>query len=208
MTAPPKPDHLQVAVRAEPAPPSGRRRNAAFLQQDGATVIVIGDVVGHDTAAAAAMGQVGACWASRAQRRRPRRGARAWTGDGDPDARHDRHGHRGPPRHEPDGAGPDDPAVLVERRPPAPDGDRRPSLRQHAGPRRAGPAAGLDPGTPRPETEVTLRPGTTLLLYTDGLVERRGQPLEEALTGCTTARRAGRATSASRSCATRCCAPC
>ena len=30
----------------------------AFLQRDGAPVVVIGDVVGHDTAAAAAMGQL------------------------------------------------------------------------------------------------------------------------------------------------------
>ena len=30
----------------------------AFLQRDGAPVLVIGDVVGHDTAAAAAMGQL------------------------------------------------------------------------------------------------------------------------------------------------------
>jgi serine phosphatase RsbU (regulator of sigma subunit) len=40
---------------------------------------------------------------------------------------------------------------------------------------------GLDPDTRRAETEVLLQRGTTLLLYTDGLVERRGQPLDEGL---------------------------
>ena len=61
MTAPPEPDHLQVVVRYEPAAETaqvGGDWYDAFLQQDGATVMVIGDVVGHDTAAAAAMGQV------------------------------------------------------------------------------------------------------------------------------------------------------
>jgi serine phosphatase RsbU (regulator of sigma subunit) len=40
---------------------------------------------------------------------------------------------------------------------------------------------GLDPGTPRAETVVGLGPGATVLLYTDGLVERRGQSLDEGL---------------------------
>jgi anti-sigma regulatory factor (Ser/Thr protein kinase)/putative methionine-R-sulfoxide reductase with GAF domain len=34
-----------------------------------------------------------------------------------------------------------------------------------------------------PEHELTLRPGETLLLYTDGLIERRGQSLELAMDG-------------------------
>ncbi len=33
----------------------------------------------------------------------------------------------------------------------------------------------------RPEATATLRPGSTLLLYTDGLVERRGRPLTDGL---------------------------
>jgi serine/threonine-protein kinase RsbW len=36
-------------------------------------------------------------------------------------------------------------------------------------------------GLPRTEAELTLRPGARLLLYTDGLVERRDQPLEVGL---------------------------
>jgi hypothetical protein len=40
---------------------------------------------------------------------------------------------------------------------------------------------GFDPGTPRVEREVVLRRGATVLLYTDGLVERRGQSIDEGL---------------------------
>jgi serine phosphatase RsbU (regulator of sigma subunit) len=40
---------------------------------------------------------------------------------------------------------------------------------------------GIDPDTERRESEITLDRGATLLLYTDGLVERRGQSLDEGL---------------------------
>ena len=40
---------------------------------------------------------------------------------------------------------------------------------------------GIDPGTDRRESEVVLDRGATLLLYTDGLVERRGQSLDVGL---------------------------
>ncbi len=40
---------------------------------------------------------------------------------------------------------------------------------------------GLDPETKRTESEVTLERGATVLLYTDGLVERRGESLDEGL---------------------------
>ena len=36
-------------------------------------------------------------------------------------------------------------------------------------------------GRPRGEAELTLQPGAALLLYTDGLVERRGEPIDAAL---------------------------
>ncbi|HWT92363.1 MAG TPA: SpoIIE family protein phosphatase [Solirubrobacteraceae bacterium] len=36
-----------------------------------------------------------------------------------------------------------------------------------------------DPGEPRPEAEVALPRGATLVLYTDGLIERRGRPLDD-----------------------------
>lgn len=41
---------------------------------------------------------------------------------------------------------------------------------------------GLDPATPRTTTDLDLTPGTTVLLYTDGLIERRGQSIDEGLT--------------------------
>ncbi|MFQ1002272.1 SpoIIE family protein phosphatase [Modestobacter sp. SSW1-42] len=61
LTAPPEPDHLQVVVRylaASQAAQVGGDWYDAFVQPDGATVLVIGDVVGHDARAAAHMGQI------------------------------------------------------------------------------------------------------------------------------------------------------
>src|SRR3712207_3169168 len=61
LTPPPEPDHLQIAVRYRPAAHEaqvGGDWYDAFLQPDGATMLVIGDVVGHDSSAAAAMGQL------------------------------------------------------------------------------------------------------------------------------------------------------
>jgi serine phosphatase RsbU (regulator of sigma subunit) len=40
---------------------------------------------------------------------------------------------------------------------------------------------GIDPSSPRAESLVTLSRDSTVLLYTDGLVERRGQNLDEGL---------------------------
>jgi PAS domain S-box-containing protein len=56
-----------------------------------------------------------------------------------------------------------------------------------------GPALGLLTSGGRPESAITVVPGQTLLLYTDGLVERRGATLEEGLdqlAAAVTARRA------------------
>jgi serine phosphatase RsbU (regulator of sigma subunit) len=61
LTDPPEPDHSQIVVRYVPAAAGaeiGGDWYDAFLQPSGATVVAIGDVVGHDTRAAAAMGQV------------------------------------------------------------------------------------------------------------------------------------------------------
>ena len=118
----------------------------AFLQPGGATVLVIGDVVGHDTeAAAAAMGQLRGLLRGIAyrQRRRPGRGAararrRRWPGcrcdtmataADRPDRADPRRAGRG--RH---------PAALVQRRPPA---------AAAAAPRR--PRRGLAAGAGRPD---------------------------------------------------------
>jgi serine phosphatase RsbU (regulator of sigma subunit) len=61
LTPPPQPDHLQIVVRYRPAASYqqvGGDWYDAFHQPDGATVLVIGDVVGHNVDAAAAMGQI------------------------------------------------------------------------------------------------------------------------------------------------------
>ncbi|HEY4625976.1 MAG TPA: PP2C family protein-serine/threonine phosphatase, partial [Blastococcus sp.] len=61
LTDPPQPDHLEIAVRYRPAAVSqqvGGDWYDAFGQPDGATLLVIGDVVGHNVDAAAAMGQI------------------------------------------------------------------------------------------------------------------------------------------------------
>ncbi|MCA1690376.1 MAG: serine/threonine-protein phosphatase [Actinobacteria bacterium] len=43
-------------------------------------------------------------------------------------------------------------------------------------------AAHLQAGRPRGEATCELAPGSTVLLYTDGLIERRDQPLDEGMT--------------------------
>jgi sigma-B regulation protein RsbU (phosphoserine phosphatase) len=61
LTPPPQPDDLEIAVRYLPASSTlhvGGDWYDAFQQPDGATLLVIGDVVGHNLDAAAAMGQV------------------------------------------------------------------------------------------------------------------------------------------------------
>jgi PAS domain S-box-containing protein len=61
LTPPPQPDHLEIAVRYQPAASNmhvGGDWYDAFQQPDGATLMVIGDVVGHNVDAAAAMGQI------------------------------------------------------------------------------------------------------------------------------------------------------
>ncbi len=61
LSDPVQPDHLELAVRYRPATRGisiGGDWYDAFLQPDGSTVLVIGDVVGHDLEAAAAMGQL------------------------------------------------------------------------------------------------------------------------------------------------------
>src|SRR5215207_234084 len=61
LTDPPELGRTAVVVRYVPAAEAARVGGDwydAFLQRDGSLVVVIGDVVGHDTAAAAAMGQL------------------------------------------------------------------------------------------------------------------------------------------------------
>src|SRR3954452_23271267 len=61
LTPPPQPDLLEIAVRYRPASSHalvGGDFYDAFTYPDGATLLVIGDVVGHSIAAAAAMSQL------------------------------------------------------------------------------------------------------------------------------------------------------
>jgi serine phosphatase RsbU (regulator of sigma subunit) len=61
LSPPPQPDCLEIAVRYQPAASNmhvGGDWYDAFQQPDGATLLVIGDVVGHNVDAAAAMGQI------------------------------------------------------------------------------------------------------------------------------------------------------
>jgi serine phosphatase RsbU (regulator of sigma subunit) len=61
LTAPVQPEHAEIVVRYTPAAESARVGGDwydAFVQPSGATMLVIGDVAGHDTEAAASMGQL------------------------------------------------------------------------------------------------------------------------------------------------------
>jgi serine phosphatase RsbU (regulator of sigma subunit) len=187
LTPPPEPDHLHVAVRYLPAATAnelGGDWYDAFLQKDGSTVLVVGDVAGHDGAAAAAMGQL------RALLR-----AIAYDSDSAPaeiltrtdvamrgllvdapttavvarieQGRHERGtrtlrwanaGHLPPVLRRCDGTV----TVLDEGAPEL--------------------LLGIRPEVRRTDRTVELTAGDTLLLYTDGLIERRGVHLSDSLT--------------------------
>ena len=188
LTAPPQPDHLQIVVRYEPAAQEaqvGGDWYDSFLQPDGATMVVIGDVIGHDTASAAAMGQVRALL----------RGIAARYSDGPAEvlrgvdqvietlqvdttataivARFEQAGderERGVTRMRWSNAGHPPPMVLDA------DGSilALPEVE-------ADLLLGIDPRSSRQDLMVSLSRGATVLLYTDGLVERRGQSLDDGL---------------------------
>ena len=144
-----------------------------FRLPDGAVGIAIGDVMGHDMTAAAAMGQLRSVLQTLrlagqrpGRRARPARPARAGPRHGPArdlrlrPARPARRGRRA--------------AAARQRRPPParpapPDGtvvllDGAPSLL-------VGAALGTDRAT---SSSVPIEPGSMLVLYTDGLVEHRG----------------------------------
>ncbi|MEU6776072.1 SpoIIE family protein phosphatase [Streptomyces sp. NPDC046759] len=60
---------------------------------------------------------------------------------------------------------------------------RRPDGRVRVLDLAGGPLLGIDPGAVYPTTEVSLAPGSVLVLYTDGLVEAPGSDIEDALVG-------------------------
>lgn len=188
LTDPPQLQHLQFAVRYVPASHAaqvGGDWYDAFVQPDGTLIVAIGDVVGHDVAAAAAMSQL----------RSMLRAIAAYTDAGPAEILHGldttmqtlRMSLTATALVARIGQTPTDrvhgtawlqwssaghlPGVILhltgettELHHPEPD-----------------LLLGLDPTLPRTETALALTAGDTLLLYTDGLVERRDQPLDTGL---------------------------
>jgi PAS domain S-box-containing protein len=194
LTAPPEPDHAEIVVRYHPAvevAEVGGDWYDAFLQPGGATMLVIGDVVGHDTEAAAAMGQLRGLLRGIAYREGTgpaevlsrldaaitglELGAMATAAiariEQTPEER-----VAGLTRLRWSNAGHPPPLVLHA--------DGR--IESLAG-ERAELMLGVDPGATRSEWMVTVRRGATVLLYTDGLVEGRDLPLDDGMAALRTA---------------------
>ncbi|WP_336030550.1 SpoIIE family protein phosphatase [Geodermatophilus sp. FMUSA9-8] len=188
LTEPPEPDHAEIAVRYLPAAEAARVGGDwydAFLQPGGATMLVIGDVVGHDTEAAAAMGQLrgllrGIATYSDAGPGEVLRGLDASMAllqthvmataavarfEQTADER-----ERGVTRMRWANAGHLPPLVIN------PDG----SVAELAT-WRGDLLLGVDPGARREESVVTLDRGATVLLFTDGLIERRDADLDAGM---------------------------
>jgi PAS domain S-box-containing protein len=182
LTDPPEIVDAAVVVRYVPAAEAARVGGDwydAFLQRDGAAVLVIGDVVGHDTAAATAMGQLrgllrGIAHYSGAGPAEVLRGLDEAMWDMHTDtlatatvARLERADGNGWTRLRWANAGHPPPLLL------SPDGDVT-VLGEPVGDL----MLGVDPATERVEPTVPVQPGTVVLLYTDGLVERRGSTID------------------------------
>jgi light-regulated signal transduction histidine kinase (bacteriophytochrome) len=179
LTEPPESASLDVAVRYVPATTEaqvGGDWYDVFEQPDGSTVVVIGDVVGHDTEAAAEMAQL----------RGLLRGIAYGSDDGPATVlRRLDSAVAGLGLHAMA-------TVLVGLLTPDPATGGARLLWSSAGhlpPLLADPGdgvrllttpraellLGVDPAARRTESKAVLEPGSTLLLYTDGLVERRDQ---------------------------------
>ncbi|WP_299954503.1 SpoIIE family protein phosphatase [uncultured Modestobacter sp.] len=188
LTDPPEPDHAEIVVRYLPAVEAARVGGDwydAFLQPNGATMLVIGDVAGHDTAAAAAMGQV----------RGLLRGIAAYSDAGPAEVLRgldaamtvlqlDTLATAAIARFE---QTEDELARGVTRMVWANAGHLPPLAIDPAGDVvvladwKADLLLGVDPTVTRTEQVVTLDRGTTVLLYTDGLIERRDSDLDAGL---------------------------
>ncbi|WP_244522737.1 SpoIIE family protein phosphatase [Geodermatophilus africanus] len=188
LTEPPEPDHAEIAVRYLPAVEAARVGGDwydAFLQPSGATMLVIGDVVGHDTEAAAAMGQLrgllrGIATYSDAPPVEVLRGLDASmavlqthvlaTATVARFEQTDDERGRGLTRMRWANAGHLPPLVIN------PDG----SVAELAA-WKGDLLLGVDPDVRRQESVVTLDRGSTVLLFTDGLVERRDADLDAGM---------------------------
>jgi chemotaxis family two-component system sensor kinase Cph1 len=188
LSDPPEPDHLDVGVRYVAATREaqvGGDWYDVFRQPDGSTTLVIGDVVGHDTEAAATMAQLRGLLRGIAYDNQNgpasvlsrldatieglELGAMATVLVGrleqTPDER-----ARGVTRLRWASAGHLPPIVV------APDGAQR--LLDSG---RPGLLLGVDPTVPRTDHVTVIERGSTLLLYTDGLVERRDQVFDDGV---------------------------
>jgi serine phosphatase RsbU (regulator of sigma subunit)/PAS domain-containing protein len=188
LTQPPEPDHAEIAVRYLPAAEAARVGGDwydAFLQPGGTTMLVIGDVVGHDTEAAAAMGQL----------RSLLRGIATYSDAGPVEVlrgldasmttlRTNTLATAAVARFE---QTPDELARGVTRMRWANAGHLPPLIINPDGTLaelatwRGDLLLGVDPEARRRESVVTLDRGSTVLLYTDGLVERRDADLDAGL---------------------------
>ncbi|TYP88135.1 SpoIIE family protein phosphatase [Blastococcus xanthinilyticus] len=181
LSPPVQPDHLELAVRYRAATRGvsiGGDWYDAFLQPDGNTVLVIGDVMGHDVEAAAAMGQVKTLVRAIAFDRREeptgllRRVDEAMVGLAVPAMAtalvcRVELAPTGRRRLRWASAGHPDPVLLLA------DGKVR-DLRV-----RVGPPLGTGWVGELADGDVGMPDGSTLVLFTDGLFERRGLPLDE-----------------------------
>ncbi|CAA9318005.1 MAG: probable regulatory protein [uncultured Nocardioidaceae bacterium] len=185
LTEPPQTDHLQVAVHYQPAAQEaqvGGDWYDAFLAPDGSTTLVVGDVAGHDRNAAATMAQLRNVLRGVAQALGASPARVLTTLDRAMSAL---------------GVEALATAVLCQVKPHPTTGDHRvlqwanaghppPLLLDPDGSTRflesaPGLMLGVDPDSEREDDEVVLLPGTTVVLYSDGLVERRGESLDDGL---------------------------
>ncbi|MGY1755140.1 SpoIIE family protein phosphatase [Blastococcus sp. SYSU D01042] len=188
LTEPPEPDHAEIVVRYLPAVQAaevGGDWYDAFLQPNGATVVVIGDVVGHDTAAAAAMGQLRGML--RGIGYRDGIGPAAVLSDLDAAIEGLGMGTMATAAIARVEQTPEERAAGLSRLRWSNAG-HPPPLVLHVDGRieelateRAELMLGVDPTARRTESVLTLRRGATILLYTDGLVEGRDLPLDEGI---------------------------
>jgi serine phosphatase RsbU (regulator of sigma subunit) len=184
LTAPQHSEGIEIAVRYLPAAEAaavGGDWYDAFRQAGGSTMLVIGDVSGHDTAAAATMGQL----------RSLLRGIATTHDDATPAAVLTKL-DRAIRLLDIDTLA----TVAVVRIERAPGGGFRlrwssaghlpPAVLSPAGDFRwltgaSGPMLGLGLDLPRHDAVTAVEPGSIVLLYTDGLVERRHVGLDAGL---------------------------